>query len=125
MAYNRFTYMPGPLKAADFYILLVLAAGPCHGYGIMKEVERESSGELRLEIGSLYRLLNRLLRNGLIEEAAVDDRRREYRITRLGRHALKAEAARLASVVAIARSRWKRGTWGSPWCSRKTAWCPR
>jgi len=97
--------MPGLVKAADFYILLALAAGPRHGYGIMKDVERESAGEFRLEIGSLYRLLDRLLRNGLIEEAAVDERRRQYRMTRLGRRALKAEAARLAGVVALARSR--------------------
>ena len=42
-----------PLKPADFHVLLALSEGPRHGYGIMKDVERESAGEVRLEIGSL------------------------------------------------------------------------
>jgi len=94
-----------PLKSADFHILLALADGPRHGYGIMKEVEGESSGGVRLEIGSLYRLLGRLLAEGLIEEADSDERRRYYRITRLGKRALKAEAERLSGLVELVRSR--------------------
>jgi DNA-binding PadR family transcriptional regulator len=97
--------MDGPLKSADFHILLSLADGPRHGYGIMKEVERESSGGVRLEIGSLYRLLGRLLDEGLIEDADSDERRRYYRISRLGRRILKTEAARLAGLVELVRSR--------------------
>ncbi len=94
-----------PLKTADFYILLALAAGPRHGYGIMKEVERESGGEVRLEIGSLYRLLGRMLEAELIEETEGDERRRNYRLTRLGRRAMKAEGARLAGLVELMRAR--------------------
>ena|SRR6266403_882371 len=94
-----------PLKPADFHILLVLAAGPRHGYGIMKEVERESRGEVRLEIGSLYRLLGRLLDQGLLEEADGDERRRYYRISRLGRRVLKSEAERLAGLMDLVRNR--------------------
>src|SRR5262249_40942398 len=94
--YNRFTDM---LKPADFHILLSLADGPLHGYGIMKEVERESAGSVRLEIGSLYRQLARMLDEGLIEDASGDERRRYYRITRLGRRMLKTEAERLAGLV--------------------------
>jgi DNA-binding PadR family transcriptional regulator len=97
--------MPSALKPADFHILLALAEGPCHGYGIMKEVERESNGDVRLEIGSLYRLLARLLDSGLIEEAEGDERRRYYRISRAGRRVLKAEAARLAGLVDLFRAR--------------------
>jgi DNA-binding PadR family transcriptional regulator len=97
--------MPSPLKPADFHILLVLVEGPRHGYGIMKEVERESAGDLRLEIGSLYRLLARMLDRGLIEEADGDERRRYYRISRLGRRILKAEAERLAGMVDLFRAR--------------------
>jgi PadR family transcriptional regulator, regulatory protein PadR len=74
----------------------VLAAGPRHGYGITKDVERESRGDVRLEIGSLYRLLGRLLDQGLLEEADGDERSRYYRISRLGRRVLKSEADRLA-----------------------------
>jgi len=96
-----------PLKSADFHILLTLADGPRHGYGIMKEAERESSGGVRLEIGSLYRLLGRLLESGLIEDAESlsDDRRRYYRITRSGRRALKTESERLAGLVELIRAR--------------------
>jgi DNA-binding PadR family transcriptional regulator len=95
------------LKPADFHILLALAQGPRHGYGIMKEVDRESGGAVRLEIGSLYRLLARLLEAGLIEDADTDgdDRRRFYRITRAGRRTLKTEAERLAGLVDLIRAR--------------------
>jgi DNA-binding PadR family transcriptional regulator len=94
-----------PLKPADFHILLTLLDGPRHGYGIMKEVERESGGEVRLEIGSLYRLLDRLLSNGLLEMGEGDGRRQYYSLSRLGRKVLKADAQRLAGLVALVRSR--------------------
>jgi DNA-binding PadR family transcriptional regulator len=97
--------MEGPLKPADFHILLALSDGPRHGYGIMKEVERESGGGVRLEIGSLYRLLGRLLDAGLIEDADGDERRRYYRISRLGRRVSKSEAERLAGLVDLIRAR--------------------
>jgi DNA-binding PadR family transcriptional regulator len=58
-----------------------------------------------LEIGSLYRLLGRLLDEGLIEEADGDGRRRYYQLSRLGRRVLKAEAERLASLVDLVRMR--------------------
>jgi DNA-binding PadR family transcriptional regulator len=97
--------MKHALKPADFHVLLALAAGPRHGYGIMKEVERESGGAVRLELGSLYRLLSRLLEEGLIEEAEGDGRRRRYRLGRLGRRVLKSEAERLHGLVELVRSR--------------------
>jgi DNA-binding PadR family transcriptional regulator len=97
--------MPDALKPADFHILLALARGPCHGYGLMKEVEQESNSTVRLEIGSLYRLLARMLDSGLIEEADADERRRYYRISGLGRRVVKAEAERLAGVVELSRAR--------------------
>jgi len=94
------------LKPADFHILLALAAGPLHGYRIMKDVERDTGGEVTLEIGSLYRLLARLVTEGLIDDiVSTDERRRYYRITAAGRKALKSEAARLASVVSLVRAR--------------------
>jgi len=94
------------LKPADFHILLALSAGPLHGYGIMKDVERDSAGEVTLEIGSLYRLLARMVGEGLIYHAErTDERRRYYRITPAGRKVLKSEAARLASVVTLVRAR--------------------
>jgi DNA-binding PadR family transcriptional regulator len=105
--YQYYTYNPNTdmLKPADFHILLVLADGRRHGYGIMKEVERESAGKVRLEIGSLYRLLGRLLSEELLEEDEGDERRRYYRLSRHGRRVLKAEAERLAGLVDLVRMR--------------------
>ncbi|HTS32273.1 MAG TPA: PadR family transcriptional regulator [Bryobacteraceae bacterium] len=97
--------LPEPLKAADFHILLVLLETPRHGYEIMKEVERESGGRVRLEVGTLYRLLARLLDEGLLEQGEEDGRRRNYALTRAGRRALKSEAERLAGVVNLLRVR--------------------
>lgn len=97
--------MISPLKSADFHILLALADGPRHGYGIMKEAETESGGAVHLEIGSLYRVLGRLLDRGLIEDADMDERRHYYRISRLGRRVLKTEALRLAGLVELVRAR--------------------
>jgi len=94
-----------PLKPADFQILLCLAGGPRHGYEIMKEVEHETGGRVRLEVGTLYRILARLLDEGLLEEADAEGRRRNYRLTPAGRRALKAEAERLAGVVDRLRAR--------------------
>jgi DNA-binding PadR family transcriptional regulator len=94
-----------PLKPADFHILLTLLDGPLHGYGIMKEVEKESGGEVRLETGSLYRLLGRLLSDGLLEMGEGDGRRQYYSLSRLGRKVLKADAQRLAGLVDLVRSR--------------------
>jgi len=96
---------PLPLKPADFHILLALANGPRHGYEIMKETEAESGGRVQLEVGTLYRILARLLEDGLLEEAGEDGRRRNYSLTREGRRALRAEAERLAGLVDRLRER--------------------
>jgi PadR family transcriptional regulator PadR len=94
-----------PLKPADLYILLALSAERRHGYGIMKEVERESGGTVQLEIGSLYRLLGRLSNDGLIKMEESDGRRHYYSLTRLGKSILRAEAQRLARLVDLLRAR--------------------
>ena len=58
-----------PLNPVDVQILLVLTGGNLHGYGLMKAVEEQSGGKVRLEVGSLYRVIKRLIGNGLIEES--------------------------------------------------------
>lgn len=95
-----------PLKARDYEILFVLAREDLHGYGLVKEIEARTRGVLSLEPASLYRRLRKLMAEGLVEEAesrpapdADDERRRYYRITRLGRAVLLAEAARMRSLV--------------------------
>jgi DNA-binding PadR family transcriptional regulator len=101
-----------PLTAVVFEILLALSGGELHGYDIMREVENRSAGSVVLHAGTLYRALARLLRARLVEEIAErrnprmdDERRRYYRLTRLGREVAVAEARRLASQVSAARSR--------------------
>jgi DNA-binding PadR family transcriptional regulator len=97
------------LKPEDFLILLVLSRGDRHGYGIMKEVESESGGGVSLGIGSLYRLLGRMMRSGLVAASAPargsDPRRRNYRLTPHGERVLREESRRLADLVQRVKAR--------------------
>jgi DNA-binding PadR family transcriptional regulator len=99
-----------PLATDALFILLALASGPLHGYGIIRDVEERSAGRTVLQTGALYRMLRRLLRDDLIEASAppagreaVDPRRRYYRLTGLGRRVLDAEVARMSRLVRAAR----------------------
>jgi len=97
-----------PLAPATLHILLTLAAEDLHGYGIMQEVARQSQGRYKLGPGTLYDNLQRLMKQGLVDEvdARTKDehsRRRYYRLSPLGRRVLTAEIARLESVVKEAR----------------------
>jgi DNA-binding PadR family transcriptional regulator len=101
-----------PLTPAVLNILLALADRERHGYGIMREVEGRSGGEVRLGPGTLYGSIKRMLADGLIEESDErpdpemdDQRRRYYRITDFGRRVAGAEAERLASLVDMAREK--------------------
>ena len=100
-----------PLPPHDFHVLLALLEAPRHAYGLARAVD-DDDGSVRLEIGSLYRILARLTTAGLIEDfdppAAAEGheaRRRYYRITTLGRRVAAAEADRLAGVLRLARRR--------------------
>jgi len=95
-----------PLKPADFHILMVLSKHDLHGYGIMREVEAESDGRVRLEVGTMYRLIARLTDEELLAESMREnsDKRRYYHITSFGKEVAKLEAQRLADVVKVARS---------------------
>jgi DNA-binding PadR family transcriptional regulator len=97
-----------PLSPATLHILLSLAGQDRHGYGIMQEVARQSEGRYKLGPGTLYDNLQKLMSNGLVEEAPSrapedDPRRRYYRLTAAGRGVLSAEVARLETVVREAR----------------------
>jgi len=100
-----------PLKPDVFYVLFVLLHGERHGYAIMREAAARSGGRVELQAGALYRLLARLLDEGLVVESqrrpaadADDERRRYYRITSLGRRAIAAEADRMAALAAAAHA---------------------
>ena len=96
-----------PLKPLVFHALLALKEVERHGYGIKKEVAARTGGTIDLEPGTLYRLMARLLKQGLIEESdrrpspdSDDERRRYYRITPLGKDVLAAEARRMQLLLA-------------------------
>ena len=103
---------PPPLELTPigFEVLLSLASGPLHGYGIKLAIEERTSGEISLGSGTLYQAIQRLERDGLIAEAGSaargDARRgRSYRIEPLGRSSLANHLRRLSRAVDYARAR--------------------
>lgn len=101
-----------PLTPAVLHILLALAGEERHGYGIMKQVETDSQGKVKMGPGTLYGSLSRMIAAGLICESDKkvdskmnDERRIYYRITGLGQQALGTELERYRSVVAIAEQK--------------------
>ena len=92
-----------PLRPVEFHVLLSVSDGERHGYRILQDAE--ARGE-RLDVGTLYRALARMVERGLIAPAAEsgDNRRNNYRITTLGMRVARAEAARLAALTRAARS---------------------
>jgi len=100
------------LPTATFHILLALADEDRHGYAIIQDVAARTDGALRLSAGTLYRSIQRMLEQGLLQEThdrpapeLDDERRRYYRITALGTAVAKAEARRLTQLVRMARAR--------------------
>ena len=100
-----------PLPPATFHILIALAAGDRHGYGIIQDVALATNGELKLSAGTLYRSIQRMLEQGLVVEteergdpAEDDERRRYYALTPFGRKVARAEAARLSRLLKLARN---------------------
>jgi DNA-binding PadR family transcriptional regulator len=100
-----------PLRPVEFHILLSLAAGERHGYGILQDAESLSEGTVP-DVGTLYRALRRIREQGLIADAPAppaggsgDERRNDYRITAFGRQVAELEARRLARLIREARLR--------------------
>ena len=98
-----------PLTSLTYHVLLALADENRHGYGIIKEVEQRTEGQMELETGTLYAAMKRMRDNDLIEPvpaskrpAGEDSRRRAYRLTAFGRKVLRAESQRLAQLLGIA-----------------------
>lgn len=99
------------LPPATFHILMALADEDRHGYAIIQEVRSRTNGEVRLSPGTLYRSIQRMLDDDLIEEVRErpapeldDERRRYYRITKNGRAVAREEANRLTELVRLARA---------------------
>lgn len=98
---------PAPLTPAVFHILLALADGPLHGYGIMQAVETSAAGEPAMGPGTIYGSLQRMEDAGLVKELAArtDDRRRVFTLQPAGKRALAQEAERLARLAALVRAK--------------------
>jgi DNA-binding PadR family transcriptional regulator len=101
-----------PLPTAAIWILLSLADGDLHGYGVMRRVEEQTNGRTRLGPGTLYGSIQAMLVERLIEEVdrspdqeEGNDRRRYYRLTSSGRKLACSEMDRLADVLRVARAR--------------------
>jgi DNA-binding PadR family transcriptional regulator len=99
------------LPAATFHILVALSDADRHGYAIMQEVAARTGGRTKLNPGTLYTTIQRLLDKELIEELDErgdpdedDERRRYYRLTPLGRKVARLELARLTELVALGKS---------------------
>ena len=91
---------------AEFHVLLALLDGPCHGYGLMQDVEELSGGGLQLGPGTLYTAIKRLRESKLISETDADaDRRRCYKLTRKGKAVAEEETRRMHDLVRVARKR--------------------
>jgi DNA-binding PadR family transcriptional regulator len=97
-----------PLTPTVFHMLLALADGEKHGYGIMQAVEEETQGKMQIRTGSLYGSIRRMIDAGLIQEMNErpdpeldDERRRYYGLTDFGRRVLTAESARIAKAMAV------------------------
>jgi DNA-binding PadR family transcriptional regulator len=94
------------LTRAMTHILVVLAGGERHGYAIMTEIARLTDNEVRIGPATLYRSINQLLKNALIEETddggdeeSEDERRKYYKVTDSGRKVVEAEVRRLEKLV--------------------------
>lgn len=96
-------YNGGPMTEAMFYILLALM-NPGHGYMLMNAVSEISGGRVQMGPGTLYGVLTRMQKDGLIIIKNDDGRRKVYEITEAGKNALRAEYERLEAMVADGRS---------------------
>ena len=100
-----------PLSETTFFILLSMIKEPKHGYGIMKDVLLLSQQRIELSTGTLYGALKRMQENAWIEpaelphEQATGRERKGYRLTPYGQKIVKAELARLQSIIQAVRLR--------------------
>ena len=92
-----------PMSESYYYILLCLAKGANHGYGIMQMTEKLSGGDVKIGSGTMYGATSNMMKKGWIREIMSNDdaieRRRQYQLTDAGREALRAEILRLRRML--------------------------
>jgi DNA-binding PadR family transcriptional regulator len=110
MVLNRRVLEQPSLRPVEFHILLSLAIGDRHGYGIIQDIAARGDSSVP-DVGTMYRALARMVENGWIEASdrrpapdSGDERRNYYRITDAGRRVARAEARRLEALMRVARS---------------------
>jgi DNA-binding PadR family transcriptional regulator len=98
-----------PLSALDFQVLVVLMGRALHGYGIVQATERAFADQPPVDVGSLYRIISRMLESGLVQEVArpadvaeSGRKRRWYEATHLGVAVVRAETERVRSLLSSA-----------------------
>ena len=106
---RRGTNTRQPLRRVEFHILLSLAAGERHGYGIIRDIEARGEAAVP-DVGTMYRALARMAELGFIETSSrrpapesAEERRNYYRITDAGRRAARAEVKRLEALMRAAK----------------------
>lgn len=82
-----------------YYTLLALTK-PRHGYDVMQNITALTNSRISVGAGTLYSLLSRFEAEGIIEQTAVDGRRKIYLLTEKGRGLLDEEYQRLQQLVA-------------------------
>lgn len=92
-----------PMSESYYYILLCLAKGPNHGYGIMQMTEALSGGDVSIGSGTMYGATGNMMKKGWIQEIFSNEpgqeRRRLYQLTEAGRETLRGEIARLRRML--------------------------
>ncbi len=101
-----------PLSEPSYFILLSLAAGPRHGYAVLKDAEQLSGRRISLSVSTLYTALGRLQEQGMIKRVEAGEEepgpglpRKVYQLTRQGQEALEAEARRLQALLSAYHQR--------------------
>ncbi len=95
-----------PLSEPVLQALISLSTNDLHGYAILRDISDRVGTEPGLSTSTLYGAIKRMIRDGLIEESDFrpdrsldDERRRYYRITKLGQKVLRCEAARIQKLA--------------------------
>lgn len=93
----------GALTEVTFFVLLAMYI-PRHGYAVMQFIEEKTEGRLVLGAGTLYGAITNLQSKGLIELYGEDEsRKKEYKITDLGKDVVEKELNRLDKLTKIAK----------------------
>ena len=99
---RRYMKKSEPMSESYYYILLCLAKGANHGYGIMQMTEKLSRGDVTIGSGTMYGATSNMMKKGWIKEIMSTEgaeRRRLYQLTDTGREALRAEISRLRRML--------------------------